>query len=52
MADCSQYAIEDEVEVEVLANILGEEPRHEVAVLLQHLILAAIASIGVGSVRC
>ena len=44
MADCTQYAVEDEVEL--LANVLGEEPQHQVAVLLQHLILAAVASIG------
>ena len=44
MADCSQYAVEDDVEF--LANVLGEEPQHQVAVLLQHVILATIASVG------
>lgn len=29
MADCSQDAVEDEVEL--LANVLGEEPQHQVS---------------------
>lgn len=44
MADCSQYAVEHDVPV--FAHVFGEEPQHQVAVLLQHLIFAAIASIG------
>ena len=43
MADCSQYAVEHDVQF--LAHVFGKEPQHQIAVLLQHLILAPIASI-------
>lgn len=43
MADRSQDAVEDEVEF--FANVLREEPQHQIAILLHHLILAPIAAI-------
>src|SRR6266568_2065604 len=35
--------------VEVLAHIFGEEAQHEVAVLLEQLILTAVSTIGIGT---
>ncbi len=42
----SQNRVEDQVEA--LPDVLGKEPQHEVAVLLEQQVLAAVTSVGVG----
>ena len=46
---CAENRVEHGVEL--LANVFGQEPQHEVAVLLQEQILAAVTAIGLRAVE-